>query len=138
VGNATDPAPTNARCIVALTVLVLRIATDIRLIDYDRSCHHGELVARCHRLTDALCDVPCSARIHPYLREISRAAMPSLLPAISKKMKSQIRSATCDPCMTVPVVTLNCFRQSWHFQVRRSDMRPREVSRLMPFFGVEK
>ena len=41
-------------------------------------------------------------------------------------------------CIIVPVSTLNCLRQSAHFQSRRAETEPVRVLRPSGFFGVRK
>ncbi len=74
----------------------------------------------------------------PYFRSISRAATPFFDEHISKTTKTHLRTGILVPWKIVPVSTENCFRQSAHFQTRRSDTEPVRVFRDAPLRGVRK
>ncbi len=77
-----------------------------------------------------------AVRAHtPYLRSISRAATPFLEAHISKMTRTHVRKGVRVPWNTVPVRTLNCFRQSRQRQTRRSLIAPVRVRREWPFEG---
>jgi hypothetical protein len=71
-----------------------------------------------------------------YLRSTSRALTPFLLDAISNTTRTHLRRLTLVPWKTVPVSTLNCFRQDRQRHTRRSLMAPVRVLRLTPFLGL--
>lgn len=71
----------------------------------------------------------------PYLRSISRAAMPFLDEHISRITNTHMRTLILVPCSGVPVRTENCLRHSAQRHTRRWLMAPVRVLRDVPFSG---
>ena len=121
-----------------VAVLVRRVSADPCLVGNDDTRHERTGNVADHRFAEPVCHKPRRARSQPYLRSISLAAIPFLFAHISNMTNSQMRSDTLEPCITVPVVTENCLRQSRHFQKRRGVTEPVRVLRPSVALGVRK